>query len=118
MKISAEQHGATTILRPSGLLPSGQLNFELRDRVAQAVTGGARHVVLDLSEVPQVDSLGVGEIVAAYTAARTRDAAISLVGLSPRVRQVMTASNLRTILPIFGTVQEAEAAVLASSSGS
>ena len=115
MKISAEQHDATTVLRLSGPLPS-QLNFELRDSVARAVTAGARHVVLDLSELPSIDSLGVGEIVAAYTAARTRDAAISLIGLSGKVQQVIATSSLQSILPVFGSLEEAETAVLASTS--
>ena len=117
MKIAAEQRSTTTILRLSGQLPK-QLSFELRDRVGQAVTGGARHIVLDLSEVPSLDSLGVGEIVAAYTAARTRDAAISLVGLSAKVEQVITTGGLQSILPVFGTVEEAEGATVGAAAGS
>jgi anti-anti-sigma factor len=110
MKIRTECMGVVAVVRPIGRFAGGVLDFQLRDSVAAAVASGARHVVLDLADLSQVDSTGIGELVGAYAAARKRGASLALARLSPGVAGVFAACRLGTLFSIHSTLDSALAA--------
>jgi anti-sigma B factor antagonist len=107
MKIRTEVRGHVAILYPAGRLAAGGSEPLLREQVAGAVDDGARHVIVDLAEVSAVDSTGVGELVSAHTAATNRRVAFGLTRLPPKLAEVLGATGLGTILPIYTTLEEA-----------
>jgi anti-anti-sigma factor len=111
MKIRTELMGEVAVVRPIGRFADGVLDFQLRDSVAAAVASGARHVVLDLADLTQVDSTGIGELVGAYSAARRRGASLALARLSTAVAGVLAASRIGALFSIHETVDSALAAV-------
>ena len=67
MKIVERQVGDVTILDLHGKILIGEGDDALRDAVTRLVDGGKTKILLNLADVPYVDSAGLGEIVRCYT---------------------------------------------------
>ena len=67
-------------------------------------------LVVDLSDVPYMDSSGVASLVKVLSRARTADIRLALAALTPRVRSVLEITRLDTVFELHDTVQEALAA--------
>src|SRR3989442_14994037 len=63
MQIQERTVGAVTILDLKGKLMLGDGDTLLKDKVRSLVSRGCRQLVLNLADVPHVDSVGIGEIV-------------------------------------------------------
>ena len=64
-------------------------------------------LVIDLSELNFICSLGLGSIVAAYLRARKLGMPTRLVGPRPEVMDVLALTKLDTLMPVYGTVGDA-----------
>ncbi len=53
-----------------------------------------RCVVLDLTDLVQMDSSGLGAIVGLYISSKRANCELQLINLSPRVRELLSMSNL------------------------
>jgi anti-anti-sigma factor len=67
-------------------------------------------LVLDLADVPYVDSAAVGLLVNAHVSCASRGRRLVLVGLVERVRTLLAATRVDRVLAVFPTLQEAEVA--------
>ena len=66
MQIIETRNGHIAVLQLSGRLTVNDQPGMLRDAVTTALTGGARHVLLELSGVHYIDSTRLGEIISAH----------------------------------------------------
>ena len=84
MKIE-EQHEANNVvvLDLQGKLMIGEGDVMLREKVESLVDAGHRRIVLDLADVPYVDSAGLGEIVRCYTALSRKNGRLQPQEYSP-----------------------------------
>ncbi len=73
----------------------------LRDESASAL-------LLDLQDVPYVDSAGLGSLVMSHVSLQKRGGRVALVGCNQRVKTVLEMSRLDTILKMFPTQDEAQ----------
>jgi anti-anti-sigma factor len=64
--------------------------------------------ILDLTEVPYMDSTGLGRIVTHYTHCRDKGVRMVAAGASPRVMELFKMTNVDSIFPIIATVEEAD----------
>lgn len=55
-------------------------------------------VVLDLSELTHMDSMGLGTIVRLYVSSKTHGSCLELINLAPRIRQLLGVTNLLSVL--------------------
>jgi anti-sigma B factor antagonist len=69
-------------------------------------------LILDMSQVPYMDSAGMGSIIAAYVSREREARKLVLAGVSERVKMVMTVSGVESLFQIYPTVAEAEAALV------
>ncbi|HYH44135.1 MAG TPA: STAS domain-containing protein, partial [Thermoanaerobaculia bacterium] len=81
MKANVRQRDGVTILDLKGKITIGSGDLELRNAVHDAVNGGAKNILVNLSEVTTIDSSGVGELVSSYTTVTNRGARLRLVSL-------------------------------------
>ena len=68
-------------------------------------------LILDLNEVPYVDSSALGAFVQAYVSCQKSNRKLALVGLNHRVRGLLQISSLDLLFVTFPTVAEAEQAL-------
>jgi len=73
---------------------------------------GTPHVlhIIDLTDVPYIDSAGLGMIVSHYVRCQGRDVRLVLAGVNPRVIQLLEMTKVDGFLPRIGTVEEADQA--------
>jgi anti-sigma B factor antagonist len=83
----------------------------LRQQVVSIVGGGRCHLMIDLSAVDFVDSVGLGVVVGALKRARTRGGDLVVVGVSARIYELFEITRLDEIIAIFPDVAAALAAV-------
>src|SRR5713101_3672037 len=90
------------------LLLRGPLTIETTPHFERAVRNeNAETVILDLSDVPYIDSVGLGSLVAAYVSHQKTGRCLVLTGLKPRVLKVMEITKVDDFFLTFGTTWEA-----------
>ena len=109
MKIKERQRDGVKILTFEGPLTIGAGDLTLRDAVKEALDEGARKLLVDLSRASKIDSSGIGELVAAYTRATNRGGKLKLLHLSPKLRDLLTVTQLMKVFEIFEDEGEAVA---------
>ncbi len=73
-------------------------------------------LIIDLTNVPYVDSAGIGSLVGAHVS-RQSGGTLTLVGVSPRVRDALQVTRLEQFLRIADTVEQAAAAARSQNAG-
>ncbi len=93
------------------LTPRGQLTVEtfgeLKGRVSGLAEAGRIHVVLNLSAVAYVDSIGVAELVRVHVMLEGRGGRLFLSHLHRTVAELLELTRLTDVLDIFPTEAEA-----------
>ena len=84
---------------------------ELRSALAEITGAGARAVVVDLTDVPFLDSTALGVLVGAYTALRNNGGRFALVSDHEGVLKVLRITALHDVLGVHPTLDKAIAAV-------
>ncbi len=90
-----------------GKFIKGQGGFQLQMLVDKILTAGTNQILLNLTEVPMVDSMGIGEIVRAFTKVQDAGGLLKLVGLTERVYGALQITRLLSLIENFKTEEEA-----------
>jgi len=84
--------------------------IDLRNLFEPSAPGQKTLYIFDLTNVPYVDSAGLGMLVSQFTRCQGRGVRLVLAGVNPRVLQLLQITRLDTLLPMAATVEEAEGA--------
>ncbi|MEU8588929.1 STAS domain-containing protein [Streptomyces sp. NPDC048664] len=84
---------------------------ELHYHLANQMHHGRRHLLLDLSSVPFMDSSGINIVLRAYKETRQADGSIGLIDPTPAVRRILDLTGVSLTVPSFGSADDALAAV-------
>lgn len=68
-----------------------------------------RAVIVDLTDVPYMDSAGLGTILSVFASCQRTQRGFALAGASGRVRTLLQVAKADHIVPLFDTVEAAEA---------
>ena len=83
----------------------GKLTFEnareLKDTVRDKISGHKR-LVIDLKEVPLVDSSGLGAVAGLYISGRTRGCQVEVVNASQQIRKLFSITNMLSLFEAAG----------------
>jgi anti-anti-sigma factor len=63
--------------------------------------------ILDLTNVPYMDSAGLGRIVRHYVHCRSKGVRMIAIGASPRVLEIFKMTKVDAIIPMAATIEEA-----------
>ena len=66
--------------------------------------------IVDMTEVPYMDSAGVGMLINAYVSRQKSGRTLALVGVKDRPMAVLKVTHVDSVIPRFNTVEEAEKA--------
>ncbi len=80
---------------------------ELHYQLANQITHGRRHLVLDLSAVPFMDSSGLNIILRTSQEARRIDGSVQVAAPTSAVRRILELTGVGLSTPIRDTVEEA-----------
>ncbi len=102
---AVESTAGVRILRLHGPLTIRTL-FDFQVISRQATT---KPVIIDLADVPYMDSAGLGCVVSVFTSCQNRGFGFAVCGLSSRLQTLFDVTHVSTLLPTFDTVETAEA---------
>ncbi|MGA8743749.1 MAG: STAS domain-containing protein [Terracidiphilus sp.] len=80
-----------------------ELQTELRGSAPPPLT------VIDLTDVPYMDSAGMGLVMNHYVRCQTNGAKLIVAGANSRVMDLFKVTKVDTVLPLVGTIDDAEA---------
>ena len=113
VKASTRQAGSVTIVDLSGQIKLGEGTSVLRDTVKDLLGKGQKNILLNLGDVTYIDSIGVGELVSAYTSLRNQGGELKLLHLTKKVHDVLQITKLYTV---FHVLDDENAAIAAFNS--
>jgi len=108
--VKVDQHGSFFVARPLGDIDAANAG-EMRDQLAGIADGHVQVLILDLSEVPYLDSAGIEMLFQFGERLRQRRGSLRLVIPSDsNLIRLLDIVGLPSIAPVHGTVQQALAA--------
>lgn len=101
MKIEKRKKGDVVILDLKGKILIGEGIDVLRDSINNTVKENETRVLLNFSEVPYLDSTGLGEVVRSYTSIKKAGGTVKIVNLTNKVKDLLSVTKLLTVFDTF-----------------
>jgi anti-sigma B factor antagonist len=113
LKLELEEKADETIVRCSGKITAESAEMfqnEIRGRLIPESRGKGVpvncRIVVDLSNVSYIDSVGLGALVGVWTAGQRRACDVEIANFSPRVESLLSATKLdqvfKKVKGVFG----------------
>jgi anti-sigma B factor antagonist len=96
-----------TVLDIVGRLVMDRSAQHLKDKINSLISQERTHIVLDLKDVPYIDSSGLGELVAAYGSVMKAGGALKLLNVTSRNHDLLSITRLVTVFESFDSEAEA-----------
>jgi anti-sigma B factor antagonist len=106
MKIVERSVNDVTILDLHGKILIGEGDDALREAVTKLVDGGKTKILLNLADVPYVDSAGLGEIVRCYTTVSRKGGKLKLINLTRKIQDLLAITKLLTVFETYDSEEE------------
>lgn len=87
-----------TVVRAAGRLTLSDSNGALKNAVSSLVDAGRVRFVLNLQDVPYVDSSGLGEIASAHVTVSRTGGRLILAAVNTRVMEALVVTKLMKVL--------------------
>ena len=100
LTLQTDVDGEVAIVRCSGRLISTVAGL-LREEVKSLIPD-ARKIVLDLTGLTFMDSMGLGTIASLYVSCKTAGCQFELINLSRRIRDLFTVTHLLSLFEACG----------------
>jgi anti-sigma B factor antagonist len=107
MQIDQRAVGDVVVLDLKGRITMGEGDELLKDKVNSLVNQGHKKIVLNLADVPYIDSAGLGEIVRTYTTVSRQGGSLKLLNLTKRITDLLSITKLLTVFETFDSENEA-----------
>ena len=101
MQIGERANGDVIILDLKGKMTLGEGDVILKDKVNSLALQGKKQIVLNLADVPYIDSAGLGEIVRTYTTMSRQGGSLKLLSLTKRITDLLSITKLLTVFETY-----------------
>jgi anti-sigma B factor antagonist len=98
--IQIRQADEVTLMDVSGRLTSFE-GQAFRDAIQRLLRQGENNIILNLHGLDYLDSSGIGELVRNYVAVIKKGGAMKVVGLAPKVEEILKVTQLYQVFPEF-----------------
>jgi anti-sigma B factor antagonist len=107
MQIDERKVGDVVVLDLKGKVMLGEGDELLKDMVSSLLNQGYKKIVLNLAEVPYIDSAGLGEIVRTFTTVSRQGGSLKLLNLTKRITDLLSITKLLTVFDTFESETDA-----------
>lgn len=101
MILKEECAGKVAVIEVKGKLMGGKETRECHQRIKDFLSKGYKDIVVDLSQVQWVNSLGMGMLVGCYTSCTNAGGELRIGGVSKKTKSMLEMMKLTTIFKIF-----------------
>jgi len=109
LEVSSRQADGIHFVEVHGRLTIGDPSEHLSTFMQDLVAKGARKVIVNLNEIPQIDSSGISALVKLSIALARQGGGLHLVCGEGRVRDALTVTRLVEAIPTYTTEVAAQA---------
>jgi anti-sigma B factor antagonist len=107
MQIDERTIGDVVVLDIKGRVQLGDGDEMLKDKVNSLLNQGRKKIVLNLAEVPYIDSAGLGEVVRTFTTVSRQGGSLKLLNLTKRITDLLAITKLLTVFDTYDSEQDA-----------
>ena len=107
IKIEERPVGSVTVLDIAGRLTMDEAAQHLKDKINSLISQQRTHIVLNLRNVPYIDSGGLGQLVASYGSVMRTGGALKLLNVNSRNHDLLSITRLVTVFESFDAEAEA-----------
>ena len=107
MQIEERAFGDVVVLDLKGRVMLGEGDEILKDKVNSLLNQGKKKIVLNLAEVPYIDSAGLGEVVRTFTTVSRQGGQLKLLNLTKRITDLLAITKLLTVFDTYDSEDEA-----------
>ena len=107
MQIEERAVGDVVVLDLKGRVTLGDGDELLKDKINSLLQQDKKQLLLNLENVPYIDSAGLGEIVRTYTTVSRQGGSLKLLNLTKRISDLLSITKLLTVFETFDTESEA-----------
>ena len=104
--VTIQHAGPISLVDVSGQLTSYETGA-LRDSISRLLKQGRKNIVLNLSGLQYLDSSGIGELARIYVSVVKASGQMKVVGLSPKVEEILKITQLYQVFPEFPSEEAA-----------
>ena len=107
IKIEERFIGPVTVLDLIGKLTADQAAERLKDKINSLISQQRTQIVLNLGNVPYIDSVGLGQLAASYGSVMKHGGALKLLNVNSRNHDLLSITRLVTLFETFDSEAEA-----------
>ena len=107
MQIEERSAGDVIVLDLKGKMTLGEGDELLKDKINSLLQQGHKKVILNLEDVPYIDSAGLGEIVRTYTTISRQGGSLKLLNLTKRITDLLAITKLLTVFETYDSEADA-----------
>lgn len=93
--------GPVTVLDVSGRITLGEGSALLRKTIRDMLEDQRTNILVNLADVNYIDSSGIGELVSAYSAVKSRGGELKLLHLTKKVHDLLQITKLYTVFEVY-----------------
>ena len=101
MEIHIRTSGNITIIDLNGNLIIGKSEESLRETIRQLITEERTLLLLNLADVPTIDSSGIGAMIKSFTSVKDANGKLKVLKPSRMARQLLSITGLLSVLETF-----------------
>lgn len=106
LELKERQAGDVTILDLSGSVRMGEGAISLRNAIRGLVEQGKNKILLNLAGVKNIDSSGIGELIANYTTIKREGGQLKLLNLTEKIQNLLVITKLLTVFDSYDNEAE------------
>ncbi len=107
LDVRERQAGDVIILDLSGSIRMGEGCISLRNSIRGLADSGKNKILLNLAAVKNVDSSGIGELIANYTTLTRDGGQLKLLSLTKKIKELLVITKLLTVFDAYDDELEA-----------
>lgn len=108
IQVTSMQTGGVEIVAISGkIVGSAQSSQDFQELFRSLVSKGKKMYVIDLSETPWTNSLGVGMLMGAYTTVKKQGGEVVLANATDRIRDLLRVTRLDAVFSVHDSLHSA-----------
>ena len=107
LEVNERQAGDVTILDMTGSVRMGEGAVSLRNSIRGLNDEGKKKILLNLAGVKNIDSSGIGELIANYTTIRREGGQLKLLNLTEKIQNLLVITKLLTVFDSYDNESEA-----------
>ena len=105
--VTERRHDDVDVLDVNYRMAVSDASGDLVQRVTDLLQKGSRKILLNLAQVPYIDSLGLSDLVRIYRSVSEHGGRLGLLSVEPRIQRLMTTTHVQKLFDSFADEAQA-----------